>query len=113
MGLAMGSARAWASWVLCTVATVPVSYVLWWFWGMGLCGEEAYDTPPGSTGDALCRALVEPVWPSALVASTPTLLALIGGFVGLRLRNPRLFRFSLVAPFALGVPAILLVPVVF
>jgi integral membrane sensor domain MASE1 len=47
-----------------------VSYVVWWFWGMGFCGEEVYDTPPGSTGDTLCGALIEPVWPWALVAST-------------------------------------------
>jgi hypothetical protein len=108
-----GSARAWMSWVLCTAATLPVSYVLWWFWGMGFCGEEVYDTPPGSTGDALCGVLVDPVWPWALVASTPTLLALVGGFVGLRLRNPRLFRFSVVAPFALGILAFFLAPALF
>jgi hypothetical protein len=80
---------------------------------MGFCGEEVYDTPPGSIGDALCGALIEPVWPWALVASIPTLLALVGGFVGLRLRNPRLFRFSLLAPFALGVLTLFLVPALF
>jgi hypothetical protein len=80
---------------------------------MGFCGEEVYDTPPGSTGDALCRAFVEPVWPLALAASTPTLLALVGGFLGLRLRRPRLFRFSLVAPFALGVLTFFLAPALF
>jgi hypothetical protein len=80
-----------------------VSFLLWWFWGSSICGEEVYDTPPGSTRDALCDALVEPVWPMALVAATPTLVALVGGFIGLRLRNPRLFRFSMAAPFALGV----------
>jgi hypothetical protein len=109
----MDSARRWVLWVFGIVATLPVSYVLWWFWGMGFCGEEVYDTPRGSTGDALCSALIEPVWPWALAASTPTLIALVGGFVGLRLRNPRLFSFSLLAPFALGVLTVVLAPALF
>jgi hypothetical protein len=90
-----------------------VSFLLWWFWGVSFCGAEVYDTPPGSAGDALCGALVEPVWPWALVASTPTLVALVGGFIGLRLRNPRLFRFSMAVPFALGVLTFFLAPVLF
>jgi hypothetical protein len=106
----MGSPRPWISWVFGTLATVPVSYVVWWFWGMGFCGEEVYDTPAGSTGDALCSALIEPVWPWALVAATPTLLALVGDLVSLRLRNQRLYQFSLLAPFALGVLTFLLAP---
>lgn len=106
----MGSARARASWLYCTAATLPVSYLLWWFWGSAFCGEEDYDT---STADALCDALVEPVWPMALVAATPTLVALVGGFIGLRLRNPRLFRFSMAAPFALGVLTFFLAPALF
>jgi hypothetical protein len=64
-------------------------------------------------GDALCTALIEPVWPWALVASTPTLLAVIGGFLGLRARNPRVFRFSLLAPWVIGVLGFLLAPAVF
>jgi hypothetical protein len=92
---------------------VPVSYVAWWFWGMGFCGEEVYDTPPASTGDALCQALVEPVWPWAIVASTPTLLAVVGGLVGILLRNARLLQFSLVVPLALGVLTVFLAPVLF
>jgi hypothetical protein len=103
----------WVLWLFGTVATLPVSYLVWWFWGMGFCGEEVYDTPPGSTGDALCGALIEPVWPWALVAATPTLLALIGGFVGLLLRSPRLFGFSLLTPFALGVLTFFLAPALF
>jgi hypothetical protein len=109
----MHSARGWSLWTVGVVATVPISLFMWWFWGMGFCGEEVYDTPPGSTGDALCSAFVEPVWPLALAASTPTLLALVGGFLGLRLRRPRLFRFSLVAPFALGVLTFFLAPALF
>jgi hypothetical protein len=108
----MDSARRWVLWVFGTVATLPVSYVVWWFWGMGFCGEEVYDTPPGSS-DALCAALIKPVWPWALVASIPTLLALVGGFFGLRLRDQRLFRFSLLAPFALGVLSFFLAPALF
>jgi hypothetical protein len=80
---------------------------------MSFCGEEVYNTPPGSMGDALCTALIEPVWPWALVASTPTLLAVIGGFLGLRARNPRVFRFSLLAPWVIGVLGFLLAPAVF
>jgi|SRR5438067_4749902 len=109
----MGSARVWVLWLFCTVATLPVSYVLWWFWGSAFCGEDAIDTPPGSTGDALCHALIRPVWPWALVSSTPTLVALTGGFIGLRLRNPRLFRFSMAAPFALGLITFFLAPALF
>lgn len=109
----MERARPWALWVLGTVATLPVSYLVWWFWGMSFCGEEVYNTPPGSSGDALCSALIRPVWPWALVASTPTLLALVGGIVGLRLRNPRVFNFALLAPLALGVLTFFLAPALF
>jgi hypothetical protein len=109
----MEQARPWGLWVLGTLAALPVSYVVWWFWGAGFCGEEVYITPRGSTGDALCTAVIEPVWPWALVASTPTLLALVGGFLGLRLRNRRIFRFSLLAPLALGVLTFFLAPALF
>jgi hypothetical protein len=109
----MGTARPWVWWVLGTVATLPVSYVVWWFWGMGFCGEEVYDTPPGSTGDTLCGALIEPVWPWALVASTPTLLALVGGFTALVRRKRRLLMLSLLAPFAFGVLSLFLAPALF
>jgi hypothetical protein len=110
---AMNRAHRWVLWVFGTVATLPVSFLVWWFWGMGFCGEEVYNTPAGSSGDALCGALVRPVWPWALVASTPTLLALVGGFVGLRLRKPRLFNLSLLAPFVLGVLSFFLAPALF
>lgn len=109
----MDVARRWVLWVFGTVATLPVSYVVWWFWGMGFCGEEVYDTPPGSTGDALCGALVKPVWPWALVASTPTLLTLVGGFVGLLRHDRLLFQFSLVAPLGIGALTFVLAPALF
>jgi hypothetical protein len=60
---------------------------------------EDYDTPPGSVGDTLCTALVEPIVPWALLASAPFLAALVGGFVGIRRRNRRLFVLARSAPF--------------
>ena len=108
--LVMARARPWLLLVAGTIGSVLVSYFVWWFWGMGLCGEEAYDSPPGSTGDALCQALVQPVWPLALLAATPTMLALGGGLLGLIFRLPRLFVFSLVAPMVIGVLTFFLAP---
>ena len=111
--MAMASARRWLLWVAGTIGALPMSYLVWWWWGAGFCGEEAYDTPPGSTGDALCQALIRPVWPWALVAATPTLLAFVGGLLGLLLRRRLLFSFSLLAPVILGVLTFLLVPGLF
>ena len=111
--LVMARARPWLLWVAGTFGSLIVSYFVWWFWGMGFCGEETYDSPPGSTADALCQALVRPVWPWALLAATPTMLALGGGLLGLVFRLPRLFGFSLVAPVVLGVLTFLLVPALF
>lgn len=99
----MSRVRQWLLWIVGTVGSIFVSYLVWWFWGMSFCGEEDYDSPPGSTGYALCRALVHPVWPWALVSAIPTVLALVGGLLGLVLRRPRLFRFSLLAPLGIGV----------
>jgi hypothetical protein len=111
--MAMASTRRWLLWVIGTIGALPVSYLVWWFWGAGFCGEELYDTPRGSTGDALCEALIRPVWPWALVAATPTLLALVGGLSGLVLHRHRLFSFSLVAPVVLGVLTVFLAPALF
>jgi hypothetical protein len=93
-------------WVAATVAAVPASGVLWVVGGYSLCGMEDYDTPPGSVGDTLCTALVEPIVPWALLASVPFLAALVGGFVGIRLRRRRLFVLALAAPFAVVVLAV-------
>jgi hypothetical protein len=98
----MVSRGMWALWALVTFATVPVSFILWWFGGMAMCGSEIYETPPGSVGDSLCNALVDPVAPWATLAALPTLLAAAGGFAGLRLGRRRLFYFSLIAPFVLA-----------
>jgi|SRR5436190_6452736 len=111
--MTMRSAQRWILWVFATAGSVVVSYVVWWLWGMAFCGEEVYDTPPGSTGDALCGALVDPVWPWALVAAVPALLTLLGGFLGLVLRRPRLYSLSLVAPAAIGVLTLFLAPALF
>jgi hypothetical protein len=102
--------RPWLLWAGGTVASVVVSYLVWWYWGTAFCGDESL---PSSAGDALCQALVDPVWPWAVVAAIPTLLALVGGLVGLVSRRPRLFTFSLVAPVALGVLTLSLAPALF
>src|SRR5215212_7262550 len=97
----MASRSIWALWGVVTVLTVPVSLILWWVGGTAMCGEEVYDTPPGSVGDSLCNALVEPVAPWAAIAALPTVLAAAGGFAGVRLGRRRLFYFSLITPFVL------------
>ena len=109
----MARLQQWALWVGGTAGSIVVSYFVWWFWGMAFCGEEVYDSPSGSTGDALVQALVRPVWPWAVVAATPALLALVGGFVGLVSERRRLFRFSLIAPVALGIVTFFLAPALF
>jgi hypothetical protein len=111
--MTMASTQRWVLWAVGSIGSVAVSYFVWWFWGSGFCGEEAYDSPPGSTGHALCRAFVDPVWPWALVAAIPTIVALVGGCLGLVLRRPRLYRFSLVAPVAIGVLTFFLAPALF
>ena len=109
----MSRAKQWLLWIAGMGGSVVVSYVVWWFWGWGFCGEDAYESPPGSTGRALCEALVHPVWPWALVSATPALLAFVGGLLGIVLRKPHLFGFSLVAPLGLGVLTVFLVPALF
>src|ERR1051325_2877302 len=84
----MASTQRWALWFVGTVGSVAVSCLVWWFWGQSFCGEEAYDSPPGSTRYALCPALVDPVWPWALLSAIPTILTLVGGCLGLVLRRP-------------------------
>ena len=81
--------------------------MLWLVGGMASCGEEDYDTPPGSIGDTLCQTLVEPVVPWLLLAALPFVIALAGGFVGIRRRNRRLFAAALTAPFVLVVVGVL------
>ena len=93
--------------------TVPVSSFLWLVGGTAMCGEEVYITPPGSVGDSLCNALVEPIAPWAALALLPTLLAAAGGFAALRLDRRRLFLFSLIAPFVLALVSIQVFLIVF
>jgi hypothetical protein len=97
----MASRGIWALWGVVTVLTVPLSFILWWIGGESTCGSEVYETPPGSVGDSLCDALVEPVAPWAAIAALPTLLAAAGGFAGIRLGRRRLLYLSLIAPFVL------------
>ena len=96
-------------WAAGTLATLPISAFIWWFWGMAFCGEEVYDTK----GDAICSAIVAPVWPWAIVAATPTWIALGAGLVALRSGNRTLFQFALIAPFAFGVLTFFLAPAIF
>jgi hypothetical protein len=98
---------AWAVWIVAAVAAVPASAALWLVGGYAFCGEEVYNTPPGSAGDSLCSALVQPIVPWALLASVPFFAALVGGFVGIRLRNRELFVLALSAPFVTVVVAVL------
>ncbi|HUL84721.1 MAG TPA: hypothetical protein VLX89_04285 [Actinomycetota bacterium] len=98
--------KAWALWVIAVLAAVPASAVLWLVAGGAWCGEETYNTPPGSTGDALCTTLVEPIVPWASLAAIPFLVAAIGGAVGIRLRRRGLFLVAISAPFAFVVFAV-------
>jgi hypothetical protein len=54
-----------------------------------------------------------PVWPWAVVAATPALLALVGGFIGLVSGRRRLFRFCLIGPIAIGFVTFFLAPALF
>jgi hypothetical protein len=89
-------------WIAVTLAAMPASFWLWFIGGTGMCGEEVYDTRPGSVGDTLCTALVEPVVPWASLAAVPVAIAAVGGFIGLRLGRRRFFYFALAAPFVLA-----------
>jgi len=93
--------------VIAIVAAVPASAVLWFVEAQSWCGEETYNTPPGSTGDALCTHLVEPIVPWASLAATPFLVAAIGGAVAIRRRRRGLFMAAVSAPFAFVAFAVL------
>jgi hypothetical protein len=101
-----GSRAAWGLWAAVTLAAVPASALLWVVGGQVLCGEEDYDTPPGSTGDTLCRTLVDPVAPWLVLAALPFAIVLFGGFAGIHLGNKRLFLIALTAPFVVVVVAV-------
>jgi hypothetical protein len=84
--------------VLATLAMFPASLYLWFVGGMGACGAEVYDTPPGSLGDSMCQALVDPIAPWALIASTPVVIVALGGFIALRRESQRLLVLSIAVP---------------
>jgi ABC-type Na+ efflux pump permease subunit len=100
-------------WTLATLAMIPASIVLWLVGGMAACGEETYDTPPGSVGDSLCEGLVRPVLPWALLASIPFVLGLAGGLAAMRRGDRRLLIAATAVPPALFVLGILIFPAVF
>ena len=105
--------NAWAVWIVATVAAVPASAVLWFVGGMSFCGEEDYNTPPGSVGDTLCTTLVHPIIPWASLAAIPFLIAAVGGFVGIRQRKAGLFQLAVSAPFVVVVLAVFAVLAIF
>ena len=90
-----------------TLAAAAGSAFLWFVGGQGMCGEEVYDTPPGSAGDTLCQSLVGPVAPWAAIAALPLMLAAIGGLIAIGLESRRLFFVALVAPLLLVVVGVL------
>jgi hypothetical protein len=98
--------KAWAVWAIAVLAALPASAVLWFVGGQAWCGEETYNTPPGSTGDAFCSTLVEPIVPWAALAAVPFLVAAIGGVVAIRLRRPGMFIAAVSAPFVFVVFAL-------
>jgi hypothetical protein len=93
--------------MIAVVAAVPASAVLWLVGGQAWCGEETYNTPPGTAGDALCTNLVEPIVPWASLAAIPILVASIGGVVAIRRRRRGLFLAAVSAPFAFVAFAVL------
>jgi hypothetical protein len=97
---------AFAAWVVAVTALAPASLVLWWFGGMAMCGEEIYDTPPGSFGQRACDALVHPVVPWVAISSVPAAGALALGAIALHRRSARLLKVAIAVPFLLIVCAI-------
>jgi hypothetical protein len=98
-----------AAWTLLATAillAVPASLVVWWVWGQAACGEETYDTPPGSFGDTLCRHLLAPVLPSALLAALPLYTAVVVGILGIRTESRRLLVVAVTAPLVMAFVAV-------
>ena len=98
--------KARVAWVAAMLVLVPVCAFFWLVGGGAFCGEEVYDTPPGSVGDSLCNALVEPVVPWAAIAAAPFGLAAAAGRVAIRRRDRRLLLVALIAPFVLVAAAV-------
>jgi hypothetical protein len=93
-------------WVGATIALVPASFLLWMIGAQASCGEEIYDTPPGSLGDRACNALVEPIVPWALMAAVPLGVGLVAGFAAIGTKHRGLLLFATVTPLSLVVLAI-------
>jgi hypothetical protein len=96
-----GWRQARVLWALTTIGMLPASAFLWLVGGMSACGEETYSTPPGSFGDSMCGALVDPVAPWALIASAPLLVVSVVGFIAIHRESRRLFAVAMVLPLLL------------
>lgn len=96
----------WIAWAVAALAAVPASVAVWFLGGQSWCGEEVYDTPPGSVRDTLCSTLVEPVVPWAVVAAVPFVVVVGGGLLALHRRDARLFVLAITLPFVLVVAAV-------
>ncbi len=92
---------AWRVWAAVTLVSVPAAALFWFVAGTAACGEELYDTPPGSLGDDFCTTVVQPVVPWIAVAGIPVLVPALGGVVAMQIRSRRLFVAALAAPFVL------------
>jgi hypothetical protein len=99
--------RAWIVWAAAALAAVPASVVVWFVGGQAWCGEEVYDTPPGTVSDTLCSTLVEPVVPWAILAAAPFVVVVAAGLLALRRRDQRLFVLAITLPFVFVVGAVL------
>ena len=88
-------------WVAGMLGMAIASFFLWVVGGTAICGEETYNTPPGSLGDDLCKALVDPVVPWALIAAVPYVLAAVGGFFAVRRGSRTLLLGCLATSFVL------------
>jgi hypothetical protein len=88
--------KALAGWLILSVCAVPVSAVFWMVGGFAFCGTDT--TEPGSAW--ACDQLVHPVVPWAVIAATPIVAMVIGGWVALRRRDWGLLALFLVLPSA-------------
>jgi hypothetical protein len=90
-------------WAAAIPFAAVASLVLWWVGGQAACGEETYDTPPGSIGDTFCRDLVKPILPWGVLAALPLLTVLLVGFLGARAQSRALVAVAVAAPLAAAI----------
>jgi len=104
----MNRAQEWAAWTLGVLLSLGASFATWFYGAMSFCAQETYET-----SSPLCGALVHPIVPWVLLSSTPTAIAIVGGALGIRLHNRRLFQFSLWAPIVLALASIVVFPAIY